>query len=413
MPIDGAEKPEWFPMKKYALAGLGAMILMTDGYDLQSIGFAAPEIARAWMLKLASFGPIFSAGLAGTIPGAMLAGPLAHRFGHRSMLLVALLVFGGGSLAAAATTGLTGLAIVRFVTGLGLGAAVPLVLTLVAVNTPARFRATLTTLVLCGQPLGALFGAALCTRLIPLFGWQAAFIAGGVFPLAVLPALVAFPQDIPREAVLAGAKTAMFRRVRELVQGNQRATTLSLWAAAFLGSVVVYIIISWLPGLVRASGYSLRASMTAIGSFNLGGIAGAIGLGVASDRWGALRVVPVSFGCAAFFLALMDVSRQYLPLLVAISLLSGIAGYGAGASMGAVSILSYPPALGTTGVGWVLGISRIGAATSPLLVGFALNAGMPKQGVFYMAAAAAVGASLCLAFLARKRRRAAGVAHGG
>jgi AAHS family 4-hydroxybenzoate transporter-like MFS transporter len=392
-------------MTKYVVTVIGVAIIMVDGYDLQSIGFVAPEIALSWSLDIAAFGPVFSAGLAGTIPGALMAGPIARVVGQRVVLALSLVVFGGGTLATSLATDVAMLTGLRFLVGVGLGAAVPLVMSIVAENTPARFRATLITVVLCGQPVGAIVGAALCSRLIPAFGWQSAFLVGGLLPLVLLPAVLALPHARSPYAGQArsqhGARSS--GRLSELFGAELLSTTLLLWATAFLAVFLLYILVNWLPGVVRAEGHSLQASLLAISLFNAGGIAGAILVGALIDRFGPFRIVPSVFLLASLCIASLDLVHESQPLFLAASLLSGFAGYGGGACVGSLAILLYPPALSATGAGWVLGIGRLGAAIGPLGVGAALGAGMAPSRLFYFAASAAVLAALCLTALGSAR----------
>jgi AAHS family 4-hydroxybenzoate transporter-like MFS transporter len=377
-----------------AVVVLGFAIIMVDGYDLQSIGFVAPEIARSEGYALTQFAPVFAAGLFGTIPGAMGAGPLARILGERTILALSLAVFGMASLGCAFAEDLNQLAALRFVVGIGVGAAVPLTMSIVAANTSARFRATLVTLTLCGQPFGAILGAALCAWLIPQYGWQSAFIVGGVAPFV----LIAFVFLVPR---LAHGATAQGReRVRDLFAPHLVATSLLLWAAAFLSVLLLYLIVNWLPGIVRGAGNSLEQSLLIISIFNAGGIVGALGIAALIDRFGVFKVAPAVFLIAAGFIASLSLTVHAFGALQVAALLSGVAGYGGGASIGAMAVLLYPATLRTTGAGWTLAIGRFGAAIGPFAAASALEAGLAPENLFYGAAVAALFASILMFVLA-------------
>lgn len=387
-----------------AITALGVLIIMADGYDLQCVGFVAPDIAAAWSVELRALAIVFSAGLAGTIPGAILAGPLANRLGQRAAIILSLLLFGLGTLVSAWASGIASFAALRFVTGIGLGASVPLVITVVAGAAPARIRATLITLTLCGQPLGAILGAALCARLVPMFGWQAAFLLGGLLPLLLVLAVLvlpAFGADSDR-----GTGPGLEGRLRELFHQSLLPTTICLWVAAFLNVLILYVIVNWLPGLIRGDGRSLEQSLVAISLFNFGGIAGILLIGLLIDRFGLFRIVPSAFFLAALAVAGLDAFRGTLPILYAASLIAGVAGYGAGASIGAIAVLLYPDALRITATGWALGIGRTGAALGPLGVGAALSAGLPSALLFSVAAGGAVLVGFDMLLLGRIRRAA-------
>jgi AAHS family 4-hydroxybenzoate transporter-like MFS transporter len=386
---------------------IGVAIIMADGFDLQSIGFVAPEIARDWGLPLADFAIIFSLGLAGTIPGAMFAGSLSRLIGHRLAIMLALLLFGVASLATAAATSIADLAALRFITGIGLGAAVPLVIVTVAGAAPVRFRATFITLILCGQPLGAILGAALCARLIPIHGWEAAFLLGGSLPLLLIPAALALPEpQSGHHDSSSAAGGASKGTARELVRPDLKTTSLFLWVTAFLNVMVLYIIVNWLPGTIRSEGHSLDQSLVAISLFNFGGIGGILLMGVLIDRLGLFRIVPIAFFVGAMSIIGLDLFRFSLPTLYAASLFAGVAGYGAGASIGAMAVLLYPAPLQTMATGWALAIGRIGAAAGPLAAGLALRAGLAPPHLFLIAGGAAALAGLCVFMLGRQRLQA-------
>jgi AAHS family 4-hydroxybenzoate transporter-like MFS transporter len=385
---------------------IGVAIIMADGFDLQSIGFVAPEIARDWGLPLADFAIVFSLGLAGTIPGAMFAGSLSRMIGHRLAIMLALLLFGAASLATAAATSIVGLAILRFITGIGLGAAVPLVIVTVAGAAPVRFRATFITLILCGQPLGAILGAALCARLIPIHGWEAAFLLGGALPLLLIPAALALPEPKASREEVRLSGDASKGMARELLRPDLKTTSIFLWITAFLNVMVLYIIVNWLPGTIRTEGHALDQSLVAISLFNFGGIGGILLMGVLIDRLGLFRIVPLAFFVGAMSIIGLDLFRFSLPALYAASLFAGVAGYGAGASIGAMAVLLYPAPLQTMATGWALAIGRIGAAAGPLAAGLALRAGLAPPHLFLIAGGAAALAGLCVLMLGRQRLQA-------
>ncbi len=382
---------------------LAVVIVMVDGFDLQSIGFVAPEIARSWSLDIAAFGPVFSAALAGSMVGAMSAGPAARHVGLRGVLVLSLVIFGGGTLATAWAGDILTLTALRFVVGLGLGAAVPIVMSIVADNSPARFRATLVVLTLCGQPIGAILGAALCARFIPVYGWQFAFYLGGTLPVLLVGAVLLLPGNgAASDRVHAHlSRNGEPDRWRDLFGGALRRTTVLLWVCSFLSVLFAYIIVNWLPSSLRSVGYSLETSVVAISLFNFGGIAGALLLGALMDRYGPLKVMPTAFGLAAVSMATLDFSRSIPALFFSMSFVSGLAGYGGVMSLGPLTVMLYPRSLRATGTGWVMGIGRSGAAIGPLAAGLALTAGLGIGRLFYFAAGAALLVMLCLRLLAR------------
>jgi AAHS family 4-hydroxybenzoate transporter-like MFS transporter len=394
----GPIEREWLSRRSAAIVGLGLLIIMVDGFDLQSIGFVVPEIARAWGLPLSAFGPVFGAGVAGTIPGAMLAGPLAARIGARRLLAIALAVFGAGTLATALVTDVGTLVAMRFVVGIGLGAAVPLVMTFVANEAPQRWRATMVVATLCGQPAGAILGSMLCGVLIPKFGWQSAFLLGGAAPLLLIPLLRILPA---RGVAGATTRAEVEGRVSDLVSLRWRATTLALWSATFMSVLTLYLVINWLPGIVRDEGHGLQTSILAIGLFNGGAVAGALLLAWLVDRIGAFRVMPAAFGLGALALAALSPARADLSYFYLAAIVAGLCSGGAAAALGAVAIACYPLSLRTTGTGWTMGVGRLGAVVGPLGIGLALSLGLAGHRLFLVAGMTSLAAALVMVVLGR------------
>ncbi len=391
------------------------LVIMSDGYDLQNIGVVAPEIARSWGIDLAQFGPAFAAALAGTIPGAIFAGPISRRSSRRLVLALSLALFGAGTLASALAWNIASLAVIRFVVGLGLGASIPLVMSFAAESVASRWRATFVTIVLCGQPIGAIVGAASCARLIPVFGWQSAFLPGGLLPLLLVFGVLALPQakEIRREEHTA--RLTSHREARPEARGasqhslfnaDLRASTWLLSAAAFFAVFLLYVLVNWLPGVMRQRGYSLGDSVLAINLFNVGGIVGAVLVGMLVDRLGPFKVVVPAYLLAAISIAALALSQNTPWMLLTAALISGVAAYGCGMCLGSLTVLLYPPILHASSAGFVLGTGRFGAALGPLTIGFALSLGLAAEYAFYFASIAALFAATCLLVLARIRGRA-------
>jgi AAHS family 4-hydroxybenzoate transporter-like MFS transporter len=161
----------------YPLGGLQIRVLvlcglvaLLDGMDLQSIGLAAPSIARALQVEPRAFGAVFSAALLGLMLGAFILGPMADRFGRKRILVASTLTFGVFTIGTALAGSFATLLIVRFLTGLGLGGAMPGFISLASEYAPRRIRALLVTVLWAGFPLGGLVGGVLAAWLIPRGG---------------------------------------------------------------------------------------------------------------------------------------------------------------------------------------------------------------------------------------------------
>ena len=190
------------PLQRLAIL-LCAMVAILDGFDTQAIAFVAPVIARELGIESAVFGPVFGAGLLGLAVGALIFGPAADRFGRKPIIIVSTFVFGAFALLTSLSSSLSGLMLYRFLTGLGLGGAMPNIIALTSEYSPSRKRATLVTLMFCGFPLGAVLGGLVSAHLIAAYGWHAVFYMGGILPLVLLPFLwLGLPESVSSSASL-------------------------------------------------------------------------------------------------------------------------------------------------------------------------------------------------------------------
>src|SRR6195952_5310473 len=216
-PVDVAEFIDQQPVGGFQIRLLltCAAVLFLDGFDTQAIGYVAPVLAREWGLTKGALGPVFSAGLFGLMIGALIFGPLADRIGRRKIIILSSLAFGIGTLATAFITDVNTLLVIRFLTGLGLGGAMPNAVAMTSEFSPHRRRATMVMVMFCGFSLGAALGGLLAAALIPQFGWRSVFVVGGVAPLLLVPILALKLLESVRFLALTGQANA---RVAELLK---------------------------------------------------------------------------------------------------------------------------------------------------------------------------------------------------
>ena len=167
-------------------------MLFIDGFDTQAIGYVAPAVAQDWKLARGALGPVFGAGLFGLMIGAFVFGPIADRIGRRRIIIVSTAAFGIGALATIFANDVPSLLAIRFLTGLGLGGAMPNAVALTSEFSPHRRRATMVMAMFCGFSVGAAIGGLLAAALIPALGWRSVFVVGGVAPLLLVPLLCRF-----------------------------------------------------------------------------------------------------------------------------------------------------------------------------------------------------------------------------
>ncbi len=376
-------------------------IVLLDGFDTAAIGYIAPSLMGEWNIAKPDLAPVLSAALFGLAGGALCSGPLADRFGRKLVLLVAVAVMGVASLAAALSHNLDALVIWRFVTGLGLGAAMPNAVTLTAEYCPENRRALVTNTMFCGFPLGAAAGGFLAAWMIPHFGWRSVLAAGGVVPLVLLVFMaLLLPESVrhlashgaPAEkiarilcrisssargatrfvldeggAAVAGAKASAGRGIATVFSGPFLIGTLCLWVAYFMGLVIFYGLINWMPVILRDSGISPTQATLISALFPLGGF-GAIFAGWLMDRFQADRVVAVSFLITAGAVYLIGQSvGQIGPLTLAV-FVAGTVMNTAQSSLPALAAMFYPTQGRATGVAWMLGVGRFGGIAGSFLV---------------------------------------------
>lgn len=382
---------------------LCALVAMLDGFDTQAIAFVAPVVAAQWGLQVSAFGPVFGAGLAGLMVGALVFGPAADRWGRRRVIIVTTAMFGVLTLLTAWATQLPMLLALRFLTGLGLGGAMPNIIALTAENSPARSRATMVSLMFCGFPLGAVLGGLIAAKMIPLAGWESTFWLGGLLPLLLLPALAAW---LPESQPAASAATAQPRSVARLFSREHRTRTLLLWLVFFMNLLLLYFLVNWLPSLLRQAGVPLDKAIVSTALLNLGGIAGALLFARLSDRYGPYKVLPLAYLAAAACTVAIGRSTGagFAPLMAMVTL-TGLAVIGAQISINALAAASYPAEMRSTGVGWALGIGRAGSIVGPVVGGMLLATGLSTAPLFAIAAIAAVIAGLAVLLLARNAAR--------
>lgn len=381
------------------VAVLCALIAMLDGFDTQAIAYVAPTIAEQWHMRPGALGPVFALGLLGLSIGAFTLGFLADRFGRRIAILFSVLAFGLLALLTSRAQTLGDLAIFRLLTGIGLGGAMPNIIALTSEHAPAGRRGTAVTAMFCGFPLGATLAGFVSAPLIQHYGWQSVFIVGGAMPLLFLPVLVFLLPESPRTETGSARSRERFTVFELFAHGRARGTSL-VWIAFFMNLLVLYFLTNWLPSLVRSSGMGLNVAIWSTALLNLGGAAGGLALGRLLDRHNPYRVLAAAYaGAAACILALALTRSPSFLLLFA--LLAGVGVSGAQIGLNAVTAASYPTSMRATGIGWALGVGRIGSILGPAVGGVLLDLGWSTQSLLMAAVAPAVTAAAAVFALRR------------
>jgi AAHS family 4-hydroxybenzoate transporter-like MFS transporter len=401
------------------------LVALLDGFDTQSIAFAAPDIARDWDVASSAFGLVFGIGLFGGLVGAVISGPLSDRIGRRPVLLSAVALFGVVTLVTPFTGSIGGLVVVRLVTGFGLGAALPGIISITTEYVPVRMRTTAVALMFAGFPLGAALGGLASARLMPSHGWQSVFYLAGIAPLLLLPVLWLRLPESARFLVLRGDREALARVLTRMdlpapqVEGlsaeptsghspvarlftDRRAPgTLLLWATLFLSLLLTYFLTNWIPLVARQTGIGAAKAILGVVALNIGAIIGSFLVGRLADRMNATVVIGASFALGALAIAAIGLSGSSAAILLVTAFTAG--GLSIGAQMTTVALCAdfYETSLRATGVGWSMGVGRVGAITGPVLGGVLIAAGINAPSLFLLTGLASLGAAVAVLALGR------------
>jgi AAHS family 4-hydroxybenzoate transporter-like MFS transporter len=401
-------------------------IVATDGMDVAVMGFLAPDITKEWGISRAAFGIVMSAAPFGLAVEALMVGPLSDRFGRKNLLMVAIALFGAFSILSAYSTDVTTLSVLRFLTGLGLGAAMPSTTTLLSEYLPSKSRSALLALMFTGFNLGSAlvgFGAA---AILPDYGWRAVLIVGGAIPLVCLPFYMWLVPESARFLVVRkypGERIARtLRRVcggdfssqtrftiseppvqkgmtaKTLLSPDYRNITITLWITYFMGLLVIYLLSGWLPTLIKDAGLPIERAANLTALFQLGGTVGALVVGFYMDRWTPNRVIATSYIGGAAFILLLASGSVSSALFGAYVLLAGFCMSGAQTGMNAFAPSCYPTAVRATGVSWMLGIGRFGSIFGSFAGGVLLTMGWGFSAVVAILAIPATIAALSIVF---------------
>jgi MFS transporter, AAHS family, 4-hydroxybenzoate transporter len=426
--IDGAEIGRF----QYRTLALCMCVLFLDGYDTQAVGYAAPALVPGLHIDKSSMAWVFAISLVGLMLGACIFGPLADRFGRKKLVILTTLLFGIFSIATATTTSLEGLLVMRFLTGCGLGGAMPNAVSLSVDYFPRKLRATTVSIVFVGFTIGAAIGGYLAAVMLPVFGWQSVFYVGGIAPLALVPVLViGLPESI-RLLILHGSRSAEIARnlskiapgqsfagaitftaseenqagipVKHLFTAGRAPGTLLIWVVFFLSLLVTFLLASWMPIVINSTGISVERAVGATATLQLGAIVGTLGVGRLMDKFNPYTVLTTAFILAGISTAALTTISAGMPYVLILALIF-VAGavLGAGGTQGANALAGsyYPTYIRSTGLGWALGIGRIGAIVGTLLGGVLVTLKWGLQAVFFVSALACFCSSVAIFVMRR------------
>jgi MFS transporter, AAHS family, 4-hydroxybenzoate transporter len=432
------------------------LVVAADGFDTAAVGFIAPSLVQQWGIARSSLGPVMSAALVGLGIGALAAGPCADRIGRKTVLVLSVFFFGVWSLVASRASSLESLTLLRFFTGLGLGAAMPNAVTIMSEYAPARIRAVAVNAMFCGFSCGLAMGGVASAWLIPHFGWPSVLVAGGVGPIVLTVLLILLlPESVQFLAVRKRADQRIARILQRIAphvsfdgcrfvapdsrvdreakarsvdhgvsadSASERAApdarpqwalavvlssryrfgTLMLWLTYFMGLLIYYLLTNWLPTLFKDTGFSSGKAALMTSLFPLGGILGNLCVGWIMDRFAGHRVVALTFVLVGALVLLVGQGVGHQVWLGTLIFLTGTVATSAVTSMSALAASFYPTRARATGVAWMLGIGRIGGVAGALVGAALMGLGWQFGAVFSLLAVPALIAASGVFLMTRR-----------
>jgi len=420
-----------FSLRVLALALLA---LIADGYDVQVMAFSAPSLLKEWGLERAAFGPVLSAGLFGILFGAPLFGWIGDRIGRKRCIILSSVAYGLFCLLCLLARNLETLVALRFLTGVGLGGVMPNAIAIAAELSPRKARAAMASVIGVGITIGGVIPGLIVAHIHEGPAWRTLFLIGGLLPFAIalliavgLPESVAFlvrrgaPREriarllrqvdprrpIPEDAefVVSPAEARASAGLGALFQGELKLVTPLLWLMFASALLTIYLLTSWMPLLLEASGFTPARAAETNSLFQVGGVLGVLAAALLLGRLGPRLVAGL------FVLTLASIATVARAELGA-ALTAGVAvcGFcliGLQAALNGTAGLAYPTAARSKGVGMALGVGRIGSVIGPLVGGQMVAAGVTSARDLFLLPLAplAVGAASALVVAVRLRRR--------
>jgi len=407
---------------------LCAAVLFIDGFDVQGISYVAPAISQAWALPRGAFGPTFSAGLFGVMLGALLLAPFADRIGRRHVLIQSCIALGLLTTSTALARGLDTLLVLRFFTGLGLGSSLPNAIALASEYAPQTRRRSIVMFVSSGVSLGSIAAGLMAAHLIATVGWQAVFVAGGVLPLLLaavlwrwLPESIPFCAQLPvrhgeAKRLLRGIDAALpsdehirlesgesrtrRARVPDLFRNDVGRSTVLIWTAFFTSLLNVFLVINWLPTSLNGSGFSVTQAAVMASMYHVGGLLGTYGCALLMDRFGTRAILIFAFMVAVvglYTFAVMPPLPQWIT--TAVLMATGFGVIAAQVGLNTLTAMIYPVEMRSTGLGWALGVGRIGSILGPAVGGVMLATGLDARHLYLFCIVPALLGAVSIALL--------------
>lgn len=391
----------------------GFLLFFCDGLDTGIIGFVAPALLDDWGISKSDLAPVLSAALVGMAIGSFTSGPISDRFGRKKVILGATLIFSVFTILCGFATTANELMLYRFITGIGLGAAMPNISTIVSEYMPLKRKAFFTSIAGCGFMLGISSGGILSAYFLESIGWAKVIIIGGTIPLILLVALLPkLPEST--QYLIKSNQQDKARKILEKIEGrtfqdnivfenpNTQTeqeknpvktvltkylwTSIFLWLTCFMSLLVFYLLVSWLPTILKTAGFTTQQFSLVAATFQWGGVVGGAIIGWYMDKINPTKVVKYAYFLAfCLFLLCGFVSHDIMLLGMTITVLGGLLG-GAQGSLLPLAALSYPTFCRGVGVAWMQGIGRTGAIIGAFFGSLIFTFNLALAEIFYVLA---------------------------
>ena len=396
--------------------GLNAL----DGFDVLSISFASPGIARDWGIDRAALGVVLSMELIGMGLGSMLLGGVADRVGRRRTLLGCLGVMSLGMLMASRAAGVVDLSIWRVVTGLGIGGMLATINAVAAEFSSDARRSLNVSLMVIGYPIGAVIGGSIAAVLLQQGDWRVVFEFGAAATAAFIP-LVWFlvPESVvwlcqrqpagaldkvnrslarmgrqPIDCLPSRGADAARRSAADIFGPRLIRVTALLTLAYFLHITTFYFLLKWVPKIVVDMGFTPASAAGVLVWANVGGASGGAVLGLLSLRFGLKPLTVCVLVLSTFMVTLFGHGQADLAQLSLVCAATGFCTNAAVVGLYGLLAQAYPTYLRATGTGFAVGTGRAGAMLAPIIAGSLFHGG---YGLQFVAIAMSVGSLVAAA----------------
>lgn len=400
---DIIEKPGGFKYSVKMLIFVG-IAMVFDGYDFMIVSFTMPQITAEMELGLMATGSLASFSLLGMLIGGFAAGYLADKFGRKHVMNVSIMIYALLTVPIFFVHSYDAFALCRIFSGVGVGAVIPLSVTIVSEYAPTKYRGTFVTITKTFMMIGWVIAGLIAMYVVPNFGWRMCFLIGG-FPFIygivmyfLVPESVQWllskgrndeamkivnringKLDNPKAGgysieEIKVAPVEQKGQLKQIVSKKYLRATIGIWLVAFATCSLSYGLTNWMPTVLVQNGYSVTASYAYTTLMNALGCVGAVVAGVAADKFGRLKSAYIAFALAALAVVFMATFGMG-SMIISACILMGFAINWAYMSPAPITIESYPTEIRATAQACVTTVARIGGLITPMVIGGALQAG--------------------------------------